>query len=78
MMNEKKPGHNSLGACIYVAMNMSHKDHGFIPRLPLNRNWYVIANTMMHPPERHLAEGKEALLEDSDIFLLGPYSLCSL
>lgn len=80
MMNEKKSARNDAkGEFIYVALNMHWTEHGFhLPRLPMQLGWHVFTNTMMPSPEDIWSPGNEAPLENSDIFLLGPHSLCVL
>ena len=64
---------------IYVAMNMHWEMNDFeIPRLPQGMHWHLFANTGMQPPKDICEPGKEAALDNSEHFLLGPRSVCIL
>lgn len=60
-------------------MNMHREMIYFeIPRLPQGMHWYLFANTGMQPPTDICEPGKEAALDNSEHFLLGPCSVCIL
>lgn len=64
---------------IYVAMNMHWEAHSFeLPRLPVQRQWHVFANTGVATPQDIYEPGQEVHLHDQNQILVGARSLVIL
>lgn len=60
---------------IYLALNMHWEGHDFyLPEIPLDHNWQVVANTELATPEDIWPAGEEKKLENQDQIYLSPRS----